>query len=234
MIYETNRLIIYFGDAHDAITKAIDCIPTTQSLIQLPRFSSVAQSLNLTALSFAHQVHGIAGIHVQDKAIHFDQEADFLWTEQKNRGIGVMTADCLPIVVYNKHHHVAAIAHAGWPGTIANIAAEVVKALQEYGSRSADLQLFFGPSAKPCCYEVSEDFLSRIPSIYLDDVIERRDYKLFFDLPKLNRLQLQEFDVAVNEIAYSYNFCTICNYQFFSHRRQGAQAGRQMTIVCLK
>lgn len=234
MIHQTPQFALYFGNAQDSVNKLWDCIPTEQPLVLHKQFASVAGKIGADHLAFLYQTHGIAGMVVTDRIPAFAPEGDFLITAQKKVGIGVMTADCLPILFYDTKNHVAAIAHAGWRGTVAGIGPETVKHMQiNFDTRAEDLQIFFGPSAKICCYEVGDDFKKMLPN-YADLVLHNRENKTYFDVPRLNALLLQEVGIVPSQISLAYNQCTICDHQFCSHRRQPDAAGRQMSIILLR
>ena len=159
IIYNNQRFTIYFGDHTDQIYKAAHCVPASAPLLLHERFAPIAHNLALTNICFLNQTHSTQGFLVDDQIPAFDIDGDFLITAKKNLGIGVMTADCLPIAIYDSAHHTAAIVHAGWRGSVAGVAAAAILKMRElYNSHPEDLQLFFGPSALPCCYEVKQDF----------------------------------------------------------------------------
>lgn len=233
-IHKTAQYSIYFGDARDAINKQEHCKPSSQPILTQEPFKRIGTMLNLTSLAFLNQVHGAAGMIVDNKVPAFDCDGDFLITHKKNIGIGIIAADCLPIVFYDSQQHIAAIAHAGWRGSVAGIVNEVLATLTgKYQTNVNNLQIFFGPCAKLCCYQVEESFYSQIP-IAARQTIITRDNNFYFDLAEFNYLELEKCGIARKHVNYEANACTICNNQFFSHRAQQANAGRQMNIICLQ
>lgn len=162
-------------------------------------------------------------------------EGDFLCTQLPGVGIGVLTADCLPMAIYDPINHAAAIIHAGWRGTVDGIGAQTLQRMRDsFGTRPEDVQVFFGPCVKPCCYQVSEDFVQHVARFsWADTVIERRENGLFFNLPLCNSLLLQEAGVNPVSISYTYNECTICNNAFCSYRRDAAVSCRQLALIVL-
>lgn len=234
MMIKNDSYAIYFGNSKDTISKPVDCVPQEIPLKEHPKFKPIMNDLRLQDLAFLTQTHSMNGMIVESRVPAFDKEGDFLVTTQKSIGLGVMTADCLSIVFYDKKNHVAAISHAGWRGSVAGVAGQTVKKMEQgYGSRLQDLDIFFGPSAKKCCYIVDDLFIKNIKKDALS-VIERKDNgALCFDLPGLNAIQLKKMGFK-NIINMDYNSCTICDDQFFSYRRQGEHAGRQMSIIALE
>jgi polyphenol oxidase len=236
MVFKDPKFKIYFGDSTNNISKAEHCIPASAPLISHPSFQEVKTNCALENLAFLNQTHGADGFVVEKHTPAFDDDGDFLITAQKNVGIGIMTADCLPIIFYDHRLHIAAIAHAGWRGTVAGIAQKTVHQMTLLGSRRENVKIFFGPSAKVCCYTVSNDFKNNIPNNLVNSVITIRDNQHYFDLPLFNYLQLQKLGIVKESVNVAYNLCTLCNYQFHSARRQKEAHTdfRQMTVVTLR
>jgi polyphenol oxidase len=151
-------------------------------------------------------------------------------------GIGVLTADCVGLVLYDPVHSAMAVVHAGWRGAVQGIVYEALHALQRtYNTVCSDLQVFFGPSARACCYEVDELFVNAFPAcMYADEALSKKGSQLFFDIPTLIIKQLAVAGVAQQSISMDYALCTICNTQFCSHRREKEQAGRQMLVAIIR
>jgi YfiH family protein len=162
-------------------------------------------------------------------------EGDFLCTALPGVGVGVLTADCLPMAFYDPINHAAAIVHAGWRGMVNGIGAQTLQSMRDsFGTRPEDVQVFIGPCAKACCYQVSEDFIQNVTSFaWADNVIERRENGLFFNLPLCNSLLLQDAGVNPASIVSDYNTCTICNSSFCSYRRDAAASCRQLALIML-
>ncbi|HEV2601438.1 MAG TPA: peptidoglycan editing factor PgeF [Candidatus Babeliales bacterium] len=248
MLFHRNPLFsIYFGNAADELYQQeyLQIVGyDAHELIQHPSFAHMSKMMGLTSLLFLKQVHGTQGLVITEENcnsfVPFSLDGDYLLTDQSDVGIGVMTADCLPIVFYDMRHHAVAIVHAGWRGSVAGIATKALCQMQEqYDTDVQQIRIFFGPSAKACCYEVTQDFLEQFSEFsFAGSLFMHRAGKIFFDLSEYNKQLLQEYGVAPHMIQLGYNICTMCATDFFSHRiqaQQGAQrAGRQMTVVSLK
>ncbi|MDR3647163.1 MAG: peptidoglycan editing factor PgeF [Candidatus Babeliales bacterium] len=196
----------------------------------------IQESLDINNLLFLRQVHGIDGaiINPNNKLESLLQDGDYIITNTTNLGIGVLTADCLPIVFYDHSNNIAAIAHAGWPGSFAGISTKVICEMQtKFNSHINDILIFFGPSAKVCCYEVQKDFITKLDTKIKEQTIIEHDAKTFFNLPLYNVLMLEKIGINKRNINFDYNFCTICSLQYCSYRRDKELAGRQMTIISL-
>lgn len=232
---------IYFGNAQDNLYPNMYLnLPVAKHVLDIKPFVALRRIMHIDSLIFLRQVHSNQGIALSAAEAAtlrpFSCEGDFLITDVPLVGIGVMTADCLPIVMYDNVNNVIAIAHAGWQGSVNGVARNAVERMCEiYGSEPEHIRVFFGPSAKVCCYTVTNDFLRNLEKFSeVDRVIQRHDGKNFFDLPLFNKLQLESIGIKKEAFRLEYNICTICDKKFFSFRRQGQKAGRQMTVVSLK
>jgi len=242
LLHNTPLLRIYFGDARDKISpKEYLNIPADKNLLDIPVFQKLKNVMRLDRIVFPKQVHGAQGFFVASKnqakkTRSFTKTADFLFTNSKFTGLGVMTADCLPIVLYDKLNQAIAVVHAGWRGSVQNIVLRAVDAMtKEFGTKPEYLRVFFGPSAKVCCYKIGEDMLEHMEDVeFMDRVVHRRGDEIFFDLPGFNRLLLESIGVKPEAFKFNYNVCTICDDSFCSYRRQGEDSCRQMTVVSLQ
>ena len=118
------------------------------------------------------QVHGNRVYVLNDPLVSVEQvekeEADAIVTHLSGRSLAVLTADCIPIIIYDPVRHVTGVVHAGRKGTEKFIFSNVVEILvREYGSSPLDLTVGMGPAIRGCCYEVDKScvlpFLERAP-----------------------------------------------------------------------
>jgi len=158
-------------------------------------------------------------------------EADGIITNAVGIAIGILTADCVPVLLYDGKKNVAAAVHAGWKGTASRIAVKAVETMIErFECRPIDIYAAIGPAIGPCCYDVGEEVVSAIG--YRDRVADLRNGKWFIDLPKANLIQLEE--TGVSEIDVS-NICTSSRTDlFFSHRGEKGKTGRQFSFIALR
>jgi polyphenol oxidase len=240
---KTSFCSFFFGNATTCPIAATRLKPVKEDDRHGPEFmpwaNELRQKLGLTHLVFQKQVHGVEGWNITDthqligSLDCFTHVGDFLTTDQINVGIGVLTADCLPIIFYAPKKHAVAIAHAGWQGSVKNIATETLIALRtNYGIDPADVQIVFGPAAQVCCYEVKKDFEQNLHGCAYQQLSERNGH-FYFDNPKLNMCQLIAAGVKQENIDLSHHACTICNHEFHSYRRAENKNnyGTQATIV---
>lgn len=239
MIYEDDKIIIYWGSASDGLLVDAEFYSRYCSapVIKSPPFSSIACKLHAQKMIFARQVHGTEGIIIKccgQEVMAFEIPADFSVTNQKNIALAVLTADCLPIVLVDPIHHAIALIHAGWRGSVTSIAVRAIEALiQEFGTQVRDVQVFFGPCALPCCYSVGDEVIQAIEKQYLR-ALTSVGGATYFDLIEYNSLKLIEAGVLPASVDKSYAVCTICDHRFWSYRRQQKMAGRNITAVVLK
>jgi hypothetical protein len=132
----------------------------------------------------------------------------------------VLTADCAPAVL-GAEGAVAAL-HAGWRGLAAGVLEQGVRALREVGGRG-EIVAVVGPCAGACCYEVGEEVHAAFGGAH-------RDGRLI-DLRAIAHDRLLAAGVAR---VLDARACTICDERFFSHRREGAAAGRQAGVAWLE
>ncbi len=173
-------------------------------------------------LARATQVHG-NNVIIAAASGSEPPEADALVAATSDVGAMVITADCLPVVVAAPGA-VAAI-HAGWRGLEAGVIASAVALLRTRGH--GVLTAAIGPGAGVCCYEVSDELHRRFKA-HSQDFHRGRN----LDLKAIARTQLMEAGVAR---IHDCGICTICSDPelLFSHRRDGAQTGRQAAIAWL-
>lgn len=164
--------------------------------------------------------------------------ADALVTNAPNVFLSTMHADCQPILLVDPEHMAVAAVHAGWRGTVADIAGNAVRAMQrEFFSDPAELIAYLGPAIGGCCNEVGDEVIDAWKAIATDMgslvelAITKPGLKHHFDVPRANSLLLQRAGVIPEHMEVS-PICTKCEVDWwFSHRGQGAAAGRQVAFI---
>jgi hypothetical protein len=181
------------------------------------------------------QVHGDGIVEVADKSGKEAGEADAMVTRERETYLGILTADCVPILLVAPKRKVVAAVHAGWRGTLAGIGAKMVRLLQDkYDIAAAEVEAALGPSIGACCYEVQDDVARPLLAQWgtqADSNLERRNGKRFVDLKRLNRSILEKAGVFPTRI-FEIGPCTSCAAdEFFSYRRERAETGRQLSFI---
>lgn len=159
---------------------------------------------------------------------------DALVTALPNVPLLLFYADCVPILLADKRTGAIGLAHAGWRGTVAGIAAKTVQAMQEaLGSRPQDILAAIGPSIGACCYEV-DDFVRGRAEGYerFFTAVPGRQGHYLLDLWGYNKSVLLEAGVLPQHIAAA-QVCTAHNSQLFcSHRAEQGHTGRMGVCLC--
>jgi YfiH family protein len=147
----------------------------------------------------------------------------------------VRTADCVPVLIVERTGRAVAAVHAGWRGTAAGIARRAVERLAGAGIPPDRLRVGLGPAVGPCCYEVSQEVVSRV--CQASEVAVGRvtrpgpRERPMLDLPGAVAAQLRAAGVSRTAISVA-PWCTSCHVDlFFSYRRDGSRTGRMMALV---
>ncbi len=194
---------------------------------------------NASRIIVPHQVHDSV-VQVIDEDTLGQQEliegVDALITRLPGVCIGVSTADCIPIIIYDPVHHCAAAVHAGWRGTVKRIAESVARQMYAfYRSDYGEMQVMIGPGISLKNFEVGQEVYDEfLQAGFPMERIAAKHAKWHIDLPLCNRLQLEQLGIRPENIRET----GICTYDhaddFFSARRLGINSGRIFTGVILR
>lgn len=186
------------------------------------------------------QVHGDMIYDMNDAAIPStqvaDTPADAIITRLTNIPIGILTADCIPVVVYDPRNHATGVIHAGRKGTAQKIVSKTIQAMQEhYGCHPQDILMGMGPGIGLCCYEVDEDCIEPFKKLYPDwaKFVKRlASGNFMLDLFSANALDAEMAGINPGNISHT-GICTSCQVErFYSYRREGT-TGRMLTVAML-
>ena len=167
--------------------------------------------------------------------------ADGLITDTPGVMLSTMGADCQPILLVDPERPAIGAIHAGWRGTVADIAGNAVRAMQqEFGSDPATIRAYLGPAIGGCCNEVGDEVIdawreqAKDLGPLADLAVTRPVVKQHFDVPRANALLLQRVGVLPEHIELS-PICTKCETdEWFSHRGHGPTAGRQAAFISIR
>jgi len=229
--YQTLNLAYHVGDAPDAVTE------------NRRRFCD-ALGVNLDSLVIAQQIHGdtIAvvdgsqagrGAHSHEDAI---PDTDGMITTSRSVALGVLTADCVPVMIFDPIAGAVGVAHAGWRGALSRIAAKAVLRMRDaFGTKPADCMIALGPFIGSCCYEVGEDVIAQFRHEFGPEpcVGENR-----LDLRRAVEIQLIDAGIEKHNISFvetgHTTSCTACNLDLlYSHRAENGCTGRMMSVIKL-
>ncbi len=185
------------------------------------------------ALIAVKQVHGDLVVEVTSAASR-TIEADGLVTRDRDAVVAVLVADCVPILIASRDGAAVAAVHAGWRGTRARIAARAVERLGASGFAPDTLTVALGPAIGPCCFEIGAEVETELRAAYPnagEALRQHEDGRRVADLWGLNRLALVEAGVRPERIDVLAR-CVSCEEQeFFSHRRDKGETGRQAGAI---
>jgi YfiH family protein len=151
---------------------------------------------------------------------------DGFYSQINNVGMGIYTADCMPIFIIIPNKNTSALLHCGWKGIVSNI---VEKFLLEIGLNSRDeIFVVIGPHLKGCCYEVGKEFKKNFD---LDEKFINGEKKYFLNMQKNLAKNLINLGITKKNIKLS-NFCTGCNNDiFFSYRFDKQKNNRMLSFL---
>ena len=204
-------------------------------------------------LLMPHQVHRAEVAYINTSFLDLTPEEqkgklegiDAIITNIPGICIGVSTADCIPILLYDPRHGVVAAVHAGWRGTVQRIAEKAVAAMTAcYGSQHSDVVAQIGPGISLKSFEVGQEVydafaakgfcMEEISRLMPSSQGIENEEKWHIDLPACNRLQLLEAGLQ-NEQIHTLPVCTYEQHaDYFSARRLGIHSGRIFTGIMLK
>ncbi|MDD4631419.1 MAG: peptidoglycan editing factor PgeF [Proteiniphilum sp.] len=196
-----------------------------------------------------HQTHGTRVLVIDDSFLALDQAAaietmygvDATITSKKGFFLCATTADCIPIILFDKKREIIAAIHAGWKGTQGRIVERTVAEMSHrYNSSPADIVAGIGPGISQLHYEVGSEVVEafvREGFDFSDRAVAFRknpSSKWHLDLKEINRRELLRLGVIGENIEKS-DLCTFEREElFFSARRQTEHSGRMLTGIMMK
>jgi len=173
---------------------------------------------------------GMRGWERLDDAV---EDCDALVTDRQKVIVTILTADCVPILLYDPVKGVVAAVHAGWKGTEGEIVVKTIEAMKRrFGIDPSDILAGVAPAIGKCCYEVGEDVASHF-SVY-PDAMERHGEKYMLDLPAINRRQMLAAGISEEHVEMS-GICTACEVEtYFSYRKEQGCSGRFMSMIGMR
>lgn len=231
---------------------------------------TLAKELGISVdhLVMPHQVHGVEVRQIAGEFLSMPENVrkmilegvDAVMTNQNGICIGVSTADCIPVLLYDEEHHAVAAIHAGWRGTLARIVHKTVQEMTfAYHTNPKKLKAVIGPGISLECFEVGDEVYEQFEqaAFPMDEIAEQRPNSAFaadaaererlaaegnveqplkwhINLPLCNEKILLHLGVEADNILNS----AICTYknsdEYFSARKLGVESGRIYTAILLK
>ena len=174
-----------------------------------------------------------------DTAAWDPPQADGILTRQAGILLGILTADCVPVLVADPRNRVVAAFHAGWRGTVQRVVElGIAHMAAEFGSDPDTLLAAIGPAIGPCCYTVGDEvrgrFAAEFPyadALFAEEISASASAELRLDLAEANRRQLIAAGLENARISRA-GACTSCHPgDYYSHRASSGHAGRMMSAI---
>jgi len=182
------------------------------------------------------QVHRADVIVVQGDEDPYDvraEAADILCAARPRLAVGVVTADCVPILLCAPAVGACAAVHAGWRGTVRRVVQVGVQALvKRLGASQSDVRAAIGPAICSACYEVGDDVAAEVAALDPGAVTRDAAGRTHVDLRRCNRTLLCAAGVPATNIE-DVDACTRCDpaQRFHSFRRDGEIRGELLAFI---
>lgn len=210
-------------------------------------FTRFLKEINISKnqLHLPFQTHEDVVLNIDDKFLNQKEKnqqeklhgVDAVITNLPNQCVGVSTADCVPILIYDPVKKVVGAAHAGWRGTCSRIAKKTVNAMKEhYHSNPTVLVAVLGASISPNMYEVGDELITYFQekNFDIDKIFFKKKENYHLDLWTANKLILLEAGILEKNIEVS-GYCTFTEHErFFSARQLGIKSGRMVSGIMIK
>ncbi len=187
-----------------------------------------------------NQVHGVQVIDADQWAAAqpgraaVPLAADAAVTDQGNRVLAIMTADCLPVVLASVDGRALGVAHAGWRGLAAGVLEQTLLALRAKAPNSAQWRAWIGPAISQRHFEVGPDvfaaFVGQDEQAAVFFAEKTQGGKWLADLPGLARHRLHRAGVGTIELS---GYCTFSQAEMFYSYRRNSRTGRLVTVAWL-
>ena len=205
---------------------------------------ALCQELGITDdhLIMPHQVHLTNVLTVDEAFLSLNpigrlealEGFDALMTNLRDVCIGVSTADCIPVLLYDSEHQAVCAIHAGWRGTVKRIVVKAIEGMKAtYGTQPQQLVAQIGPGIHLHNFEVGDEVYETFhqEGFHMEGISKKYE-KWHIDLPECNRQQL----LAAGLQPQSIHVSPVCTFQhsedYFSARRLGINSGRIFTGIC--
>lgn len=228
------------GGASSGIFEGLNCGygSTDQAEVVAINRSRVAGAMSVADenLVTVHQIHSSDAVHVTGPHAGTIPRADAMVTATPGVALGILTADCQPVLFEDSQAHIVGAAHAGWKGALDGILDATIDAMIALGARRDRITAVIGPSISQTAYEVGPEFFERFQA---EDPSSARYFsggkedRMHFDLPGYGLGRLRAAGIGHAE------WTRHCTYgdpnRFFSYRRSThacqADYGRLISVI---
>ena len=231
------------GGKSNGIYKSLNCGPGSND-----KQDNIKKNLNIVKnkiskksgnIFLLNQIHSDKFVYI-NKNFKFNKKkikADAIITDQRNIPIGVLTADCVPILLYENRKNMIAAIHAGWKGAFKGIINNVINFMIKRGCKKRNIIAAIGPCIGQKNYNVGEDFKKKFLKRNRNNKIFFKNVKdiIYFDLPNYVKFQLKLNKITNIDMKNSDTF--IKKNNFFSARRslklKHDDYGRNISIIMI-
>ncbi len=230
------------GGKSEGIYKSLNCGPGSKDIkknikknLKIVKKKICIKSKNIYLL---HQIHSNKFIFINK---NFDLKkkfkADAVITDQKKLPLGILTADCVPILIYDNVANIIAAIHAGWRGAFKGIIKNVINFMLKKGCSIKNIHAAIGPCIAQKNYNIKQDFVSRFMRKDKKNKIffKKKNNQIYFNLPKYVKSQLKMNKISKIDHINIDTFDKKNN--FFSARRSSKlkhdDYGRNISIIMI-
>nr|HDM59775.1 peptidoglycan editing factor PgeF [Bacillota bacterium] len=214
------------------------------TVLQARRIACDFLAADFSGLTVARQVHSGRAVVVESgdvgrgarSARDAILDADGMVTDVPGASLLILTADCLPVLIYDPAGRIGAF-HAGWRGALAGIAQNTIDLMvNRFGSDRDNLVAVLGPAIQRCCFQVGRDVAERFMAASSgcgQGVVHSDNGRSFVDLPGFVKCELIAQGMARENIM-DIGLCTSCLPElFYSYRRDGRLVGSMGAMIAL-
>lgn len=188
------------------------------------------QALNIDSqrVATSHQVHGAEVLTVNQPGKY--EGYDALVSNHRGITLAVTVADCTPILVYDPRRQAIAAIHAGWRGTVQQIARRAIQQMRAaFGTDPADCHAYVGTCIDECSFEVGNEVADQFSAKHR--IFNPQVGKYFVNLKKANFDQLRGVGLPESQISLSPYSTVLHNQDYFSYRLEKGQTGRMLACI---
>ncbi len=220
--FNNENVISGTSTSHNLMNLALHTGANTSETINNRKLFFNTFGIDHQTVSVANQIHSDIILKITERekgrgaSDHLESpDGDALITNVPDIPLLILTADCAPLLVYDRINQAIGLIHAGWKGTRAHILLKTLERMKnEYGSKAEDISIGLGPMIRSCCYKVGPEMRSHFDAEYFI----QKENDLYLDLAKANREQSVSFGIPYENIIDSHS-CTHCDSRFHSFRR---------------
>lgn len=185
------------------------------------------------------QIHSDAVVECLADTQDYTLIADSHFSKEKNKALCVITADCVPVFIYENDNGLISGIHAGWRGVAAKIIPKTIETLIRQGADPKKLNVVIGPHIQKQSFEVGNDVRDQILlslgplnasecALYAE---QTSDSKSIVDLNQVVKTQLLQHHINLENV-FDLHIDTVTSSDFHSYRRDKEKAGRQISFIC--